>query len=179
MSIAEFPTATLATPLPPLPRPEHLSPPALARIAGVLATRESLWRPIIRFRREGRWFARVGGGEGWEAWLLTWLPGQRTGLHGHGPSAGAFTVIRGRLQEAEALTPPVADQPIRLRRHEVDTGQGRSFAAGYVHDVSNSGRDRAVSLHVYAPALTSMTRYTLDEQEVLHGRTDERAGVDW
>lgn len=179
MPTAEISTEPRTAARPPLPRTEHLSPAALARIAEVLATRETLWRPVIRFRHESRWFARVAGGEGWEAWLLTWLPDQGTGLHGHGPSSGAYTVIRGRLSEAEAVEPPVTGRLVRLRRHEVDSGGGRAFAAGYVHDVANPGPDRAVSLHVYAPALTSMTRYTVDETGILRGSADERAGVDW
>ena len=32
-------------------------------------------------------------------WLLSWLPGQGTGLHDHGGSAGAFAVVRGTLHE--------------------------------------------------------------------------------
>ena len=42
----------------------------------------------------------------YEAWLLTWLPGQSTGLHDHGGSAGAFTVLSGVVEES--TLPPAA-----------------------------------------------------------------------
>src|SRR3712207_8332217 len=35
-----------------------------------------------------------------QVWLLSWLPGQGTGLHDHGGSAGALAVVRGTLSEA-------------------------------------------------------------------------------
>jgi hypothetical protein len=47
-----------------------------------------------------------------------------------------------------------------------------------VHRVVNAGSVPAVSLHVYAPALTRMTRYAIE-----HGRRQvlavEQAGRDW
>jgi hypothetical protein len=47
-----------------------------------------------------------------------------------------------------------------------------------VHRMTNAGTVPAVSLHVYSPALTSMTRYTL-ERGALRGVAVERAGQDW
>src|SRR5438105_2039123 len=35
----------------------------------------------------------------WELRLLCWRPGQGTSLHGHGPAACAFTVLRGTASE--------------------------------------------------------------------------------
>ncbi len=45
--------------------------------------------------RQERWLALV-------VWLLSWLPGQRTGFHDHGSSGGAFTVVQGCLRERAA-----------------------------------------------------------------------------
>ncbi len=164
---------------PPLPRTAPRSPAALAEIAQVLATRDALWRPVVHFDPHDRWYTRVAGGEGWEAWLLTWTPGQTTALHGHGRSAGAFTVLQGVLTETEALDAPVIGQPLRTRRHVLTMGQHRAFATGYVHEVANAGVENAVSLHVYGPALTSMTRYALDREGLLRETADERVGADW
>ena len=39
-----------------------------------------------------------------EVWLLSWLPGQRTGFHDHGESVGAFTVARTMLFELSRIS---------------------------------------------------------------------------
>jgi hypothetical protein len=47
-----------------------------------------------------------------------------------------------------------------------------------VHRVSNVATSPAVSLHVYAPALTTMTRYALTDTG-LHVLGVEQTGVNW
>src|SRR5437868_4917682 len=42
----------------------------------------------------------VANGEKWELRLLCWRPRQTSSLHGHGPAACAFRVIRGSATEA-------------------------------------------------------------------------------
>lgn len=144
-------------PLPTLTRGRR-SPSALAELVLVLATRESLWRPVVRFRAHERWFTRFAGGEGWEAWLHTWLPGQGIGEHDHGSSVGAFTVLRGRLTETEFLDPLGPDDPAPIQVRDVHVGEHRAFGLGSRHGVANTGTGRAVSLHVYAPGLVSVPR---------------------
>jgi predicted metal-dependent enzyme (double-stranded beta helix superfamily) len=109
-----------------------------------------------------------------EAWLLTWLPGQSTGLHDHGGSAGAFAVLDGVLDE----TVLVPDEHSMARRNRpYAAGEIRGFGRHHVHDVAPAGGP-AVSLHVYAPALIGMTRYVL-EDGALVPLASERAGSDW
>ena len=60
---------------------------------------QALWRPLVRFDPAQRVHTRLDSGPGWEAWLLTWLPGQGTQIHDHGGSAGAFVVVDGCLTE--------------------------------------------------------------------------------
>jgi predicted metal-dependent enzyme (double-stranded beta helix superfamily) len=144
-----------------------------ARIAAELALREQLWRPHVRFRHP-RHYTRLLARPGWEAWLLTWLPGQSTGLHDHGGSAGAFAVLEGVLEET-VLTGG-ADALVR-RSRPYTSGQVRRFGSHHVHDVAPADAP-AVSLHVYAPALTGMTRYALDGGR-LSPLATERAGADW
>jgi hypothetical protein len=43
-----------------------------------------------------RWFVRLRCDEESEVWLVSWVPGESTGLHGHGESVGALTVISAR-----------------------------------------------------------------------------------
>jgi hypothetical protein len=140
------------------------------------------WEPQIQFRAEERWFARLpvgdllGGDHGpVEVWLLTWLPGQRTGLHDHGGSAGAFGVVRGALSED---TVGLRDGRPALRTRVVRDGERRPFGPRHLHDVVNAGTEPAVSVHVYAPGLTRMTRYEWSPEGPVITAVD-RAGADW
>ena len=143
------------------------------RLAAELAAREQLWRPHVRFSHP-RHYTRLLARPGWDAWLLTWLPAQATGLHDHGGSAGAFAVLDGELHET--LLVPDGDRVARgVRRYA--RGEVRGFGVRHVHEVS-AGRGSAVSLHVYAPALTRMTRYDLEDGRLVT-LASERAGADW
>jgi mannose-6-phosphate isomerase-like protein (cupin superfamily) len=126
------------------------------------------WPHPPRFDATTRWYARLGAAPDHEAWLLTWLPGQETGWHDHGGSAGAFLVVSGRLREDTA---PAGGRIL-------GPGAGRRFGQHHVHRVRNDWLEPAVSIHVYAPALTSMTRYEL-VGGALRVRAVERAGADW
>src|SRR3954470_1356597 len=148
-----------------------------ARIAAELALREQLWRPHVRFRQP-RHYTRLVARPGWEAWLLTWLPGQSTGLHDHGGSAGAFAVLEGTLEESVAVPDRQHDTPrVTMRARAYGAAALRSFGAHHIHDVE-ARQAPSVSLHVYAPALIVMTRCTL-EDGVLVALAPERAGADW
>jgi hypothetical protein len=161
-------------PLPVLPSP---TPSGLADIARVLAQRDGVWASLVRFDPAERFVTRIAAERGWEAWLLTWLPGQSTGLHDHGGSAGAFVTLQGILDEV-AVTPRRAGPGQRSVRTRVTARQVRSFGRHHVHNVVNSGSVPAVSLHVYAPVLASMTRYELRDGR-LQVTSRERAGQDW
>jgi predicted metal-dependent enzyme (double-stranded beta helix superfamily) len=161
-----------------LPTLRRTTPGALFHLAGQLARRADLWRPHVQFAQHTRHSVRVAVTEAYEAWLLTWLPGQSTGLHDHGGSAGAFTVLEGEVDEA-ALAPPRRHAPAALVHRTLVAGRVRAFGDGYVHDVINTGRRPAVSLHVYAPALDTMRRFVLDDLGVPRVVSVEREGVDW
>lgn len=127
------------------PAPEH--PGTVAGYAGLvraLAADHSAWAPLVRYDPTLRWYHRLRTGPGYEVWLLSWLPGQGSGRHDHGPSSGVFGVLAGELTEhgngSRVLRP----------------GTVRVFAPGYVHEVVNDGLEPVVSVHVYAPGLTEM-----------------------
>ncbi|WP_250638187.1 hypothetical protein [Rhodococcus sp. WB1] len=65
------------------------------------------WMPIVRFDEQQRWYTRLAVADNHEVWLLSWLPGQRTEIHDHGDSAGAFAVAQGVLTETTVCTPAV------------------------------------------------------------------------
>lgn len=129
----------------PLPVLLESTPAALAQLACVLATRVELWRPVLQLDPDRRWYARVAGGEGWEAWLHTWLPGQTTGPHRHDGAAGAFTVLSGELEER---LPRAGGGSRRYRSPDV-----RAFDRDHEHELVGTGSGAAASLHVYAPPL--------------------------
>ena len=79
-----------------------LSQARLRQVVQGLAAREHEWLGRVRYDPGRRWYQRLTCDDDHEVWLLSWLPGQRTGFHDHGESAGAFTVARGTLRERTA-----------------------------------------------------------------------------
>jgi len=90
-------------------------------------------------------------------WLLSWVPGQGSGLHDHGGSSGVLTVLDGALTErTERGTRALGAGSVGVPPLERSREWGRVFAPGYVHEVTNDSLEPAVSLHVYYPGLTEM-----------------------
>jgi hypothetical protein len=148
------------------PRHDHLA------FARELAARPEDWPFAPRFNPAHRWYHQLVADPVAEAWLLTWLPGQGTDLHDHGGSAGAFVVVSGTLTEQTVVGSG------RLADTRLAAGAGRRFGPHHVHRITNHGARPAISLHVYGPALTSMTRYHLADRG-LEVTAVERAGEDW
>jgi predicted metal-dependent enzyme (double-stranded beta helix superfamily) len=141
-------------------------------VRAVVAAPES-WRSIVRFSSDYRWFRRLALADDYEIWLLTWLPGQRTGFHDHGDACGAFAVARGELRESLA-----ARDRSRVRHRTAGAGSVTSFGGQHLHEVSNASAAPAVSVHAYSPPLAAMRRYELTDSGLRLIRT-ERAEVDW
>jgi predicted metal-dependent enzyme (double-stranded beta helix superfamily) len=120
-----------------------------ARIAAEFARDKESWAHLLRYDPDERYTALVASTDRFEVWLMSWLPGQTTGLHDHDGAAGAFTVLTGVVQErvlkgaAEVL-------------HSVSRRQTRVFGPDYVHQVSNIGEDPAVTIHVFRPSRGTM-----------------------
>lgn len=149
-------------------RPDHL---AIARDYAA----EDRWPVAPRFDPVDRWYRRLAVHDEHEVWLLTWLPGQGTDLHDHGGSAGAFQVHAGTLTED---TVSVAGGVPRITARELGEGAGRRFGSRHIHRITNRSTRPAVSVHVYGPALTTMTRYRIGPAG-LSVVTVEQAGVQW
>src|SRR6266513_3868760 len=77
----------------------RLSRAQLSEIAAGTAARTDHWRDLVRYDPARRWYRRLELTQEYEVWLLSWQPGQGTGFHDHGGSAGAFAVALGELQE--------------------------------------------------------------------------------
>jgi predicted metal-dependent enzyme (double-stranded beta helix superfamily) len=143
-------------------------------VAARYAAAPEQWPAAPRFNPADRWYHRLAVADDHEVWLLTWLPGQGTDLHDHGGSSGAFLVFDGTLTEETVAD----DGPPRAVTRELGEGAGRRFGARHIHRVTNRSTRPAISIHVYGPALTTMTRYRLAPQG-LQVRTVEAAGVQW
>ncbi|MDG9692921.1 cysteine dioxygenase family protein [Streptomyces sp. DH17] len=129
---------------------EH--PATVAEFAGLvrsLAADPSAWRRLVRYDATTRWYHRLRTGPGYEVWLLSWLPGQGSGRHDHGPSSGVWTVLEGTLTEH-------TERGTRALR----PGTQKVFAPGHAHEVVNDTLEPAVSLHVYFPGLTDMPMHS-------------------
>jgi predicted metal-dependent enzyme (double-stranded beta helix superfamily) len=147
-----------------------ISPGRLAQIVRRTAERPELWRPLVRFEADQRYYARLAEGDEHEVWLLTWLPGQQTGFHDHGDSCGAFMVASGALTEQAA-----ADGRPEPRSRKLRPGAVRSFGTRYVHDVRNDAIEPAVSIHAYSPPLSSMRRFEVTTGGRLSVAVEERS----
>ena len=135
-----------------------LGPRQLADVVQRLAASPADWIARVRLNPAGRWYERIHLDDSHEVWVISWLPGQATGFHDHGGSAGAFAVVWGTLMErrlAAVTTGQVVAKP-------VGAGGSRAFGPRYIHDVRNAAASAvAVSVHAYSPPLPEMTRYDL------------------
>ncbi|WP_033818607.1 cysteine dioxygenase family protein [Kitasatospora sp. MBT63] len=152
MSVVSLQPAPAGTARPPRP----LTPDALRAVVRDLAERPEEWIHRVRLASGDRWYERLAADRDHEVWLISWLPGQSTGFHDHGDSAGAFTVALGELEELSLAGP---DQGLLIRR--LAPGAVRTFGPDYLHDVRNSAAGPAVTIHAYSPPLSGMSRYDL------------------
>lgn len=160
-----------------------------AGLAVTLAAAAGSWLHLVEYRAAGRWthlLPTAGAAELLDAslhgeladaqvWLLSWLPEQGTPLHDHGTSAGAFAVVSGTLTERVVVA---GRNGVRESTDHLDPGRVRHFGPHYVHQVTNTGAEPAVSVHVYTPGLSWMNTYAVDGGALRRTGT-ERAGVDW
>ncbi|HEX2301677.1 MAG TPA: cysteine dioxygenase family protein [Pseudonocardiaceae bacterium] len=152
------------------------APGTPASLAMALAAHPERWRPLVDYRSDTRWYRLLERTSRHEVWLLSWLPGQGTALHDHGPASGAFAVAAGALTE-RVIAARKSGAPVEVAR-TLEVGRSRVFGPHYIHQVSNTGTVPAVSVHVYTPALTTMNTYRLEPSELLYLGV-EQAGVNW
>jgi hypothetical protein len=126
-------------------------------LATALAACPAAWAPFAVHDADHRVHVRLAAGAGWEAYLITWPSGHGVELHDHGASRGAVAVVAGSLVELVAR--PDARHAERIVRQRIGAGTVRPVPPGRIHDVVNAGRFPATSIHVYGPALETMTFY--------------------
>lgn len=148
----------------------RFSPSQLLRTARLFATDPELPNLVDLHSPERQWH-RLDATKHLEIWLLGWPAAATTGWHDHHESSGAFLTVEGVLSEQVWLR----NEP---EERLLFADDGRTFGPRHVHHVANAGDTPALSVHVYSPALTHLTRYA-----VLDGRLEatgvEKAGEDW
>jgi len=159
------PTQTLGS-----PGIDRFSPAQLLRTARLFASNPDLASLVDHQSGERRWL-ELDSSPYLQIWLLSWPVGTETGWHDHGESAGAFLTVSGTLREQSAPGRGRSDRTLTA-------GEGRPFGPNHVHCVSNAGLELALSVHLYTPRLTSMTRYAVTPAG-LRATGIDRVGVDW
>lgn len=153
---------------------QRLSSSGLAALAQAAAARHD-WAGQVRYEQDERWYQRLEQGDNHEVWLLSWLPGQRTGFHDHCGSAGAFAVVQGELREYTTAGGRGTGMPAGS---SFAAGRVRSFGPAHVHEVVNRSAGPAVSIHAYSPPLAGMRRYELTSGGLVLAAV-ETAGERW
>ncbi len=103
---------------------------------------------------------RVLSTDDYDVWLLRWPAGTAVTPHDHGPSVGAFCVVRGSLVEMRWQDGQPAPRA-------VGPAETVTVGRGVVHDVIGV-TDGSLSVHVYSPPLSLMNYYD-DSGAVLVG----------
>lgn len=132
---------------------DRFSSAQLLRTARLFASDPELPNLVDHQSAERRW-VELDSSPYLQIWLLSWPVGTDTGWHDHGPSAGAFLTVSGTLREQTQHGHRRVDRTLIA-------GEGRSFGPKHIHLVANVGLETALSVHLYTPRLTSMTRYAV------------------
>lgn len=147
-------------------RVQALTTRELSALVRQLAAAPDVWLPRLRLPvPRQRWWTRLSSDPAVDVWLLSWLPGHATDLHDHGPSAAAFAVVRGELNEVRI---GAGGRYVTVPRRP---GSATALDVGVIHDVRGAGSRPAVSIHAYSPPLTQMTYYEIDRAGRLRARS--------
>jgi cysteine dioxygenase len=146
------------------------APPAFeelsALLGGVEVTAEEL-RPYVSFKEGTYARHRVHLGEHAEVLVLCWRPGQRTPIHDHAGSYGAVRVLRGVMWETIFELGGEGGGLAYSSSREWTPGHVTGADVPDIHQLGNpdvSGQD-LVTLHLYAPPLTSLNVYKVGRRE--------------
>ena len=157
-----------STPSPVAASSGFQSPTALLAMARRLALWAPSWPGMQRPAR--RHWDLMAASDLFEAWVIAWPPGGAIELHDHGGSAGAVVVVAGELIETTRRVGAFGETSPSSPK-AVGVGGSISFGGHHIHDVVNSGDAPAISVHVYAPRLNSMTYYRMADRRLEAGAT--------
>jgi len=116
---------------------------------------------FVSIKLDGYSRRRVARTETFEILVMTWLPGQGNVAHDHAGSVSAFKILRGTGDEtryAQAVD-SLVDAVGTRQLHEGEVGID---AGDVIHAVCNERTgEPLVSVHVYAPPVRELRRFTL------------------
>src|SRR5262245_33956448 len=72
---------------------------ALEKLVTRIAARPDLWRPLVVVDSERRRYELLYEDRRVDIWVLSWMPGQRTGFHDHDRSGVGLVCVQGELLE--------------------------------------------------------------------------------
>jgi quercetin dioxygenase-like cupin family protein len=144
--MSHAPTHTLGS-----PGIDRFSPAQLLRTARLFASDPELPSLVDHHCGERRW-VELDSSPYLQIWLHSWPAGTETGWHDHDESAGAFLTVSGILSEQ------TNHEDGRMEKTFIG-GEGRPFAPGHAHNLSNVGHDTALSVHLFTPRRTRTPRY--------------------
>jgi uncharacterized NAD(P)/FAD-binding protein YdhS/predicted metal-dependent enzyme (double-stranded beta helix superfamily) len=134
------------------------------QVTAILARADLTFHDVDAFvttKLEGYSRRRVARTEAFEMLVMTWLPGQGSGAHDHADSVSAFKMLRGTAEETryaqavDTLVDPVGTRQLREGEVGIDPGN-------VIHAVRNEqDGGLLVSVHVYAPPIRELRRFTL------------------
>jgi predicted metal-dependent enzyme (double-stranded beta helix superfamily) len=125
-----------------------LSVTALAQLVRRIANRPDLWRPLVVVDRDRRRYELLYDDDHVDIWVLSWMPGQRTGFHDHDRSCVGLVCAQGELDGGSLAIGADAEMT------RMTPGIARSGPGGYIHAVAHHAGAPAVSIHAYSPPLT-------------------------
>jgi predicted metal-dependent enzyme (double-stranded beta helix superfamily) len=139
-----------------LDEPGELQVEALEELVRRLADRPDLWQPLVVVDSDRRRYELLYEDERVDIWVLSWMPGQKTGFHDHDLSRVGLACVRGELDEASLAIGSEA------RTVRMTPGVSRSGPGGYIHAVVHRAGEPAVSVHAYSPPLYRVGQYRRD-----------------
>ncbi|WP_037079391.1 cysteine dioxygenase [Pseudonocardia spinosispora] len=148
--------------------PTSLALPELRGLTRRIADEVRAGLHTVHVDPEQRWYQLLSSDGYVDVWLISWAREQTAELHDHAGSLGALTVVRGALTEQRWV--PASAQ---LRTRSLRAGTSVGFPPGYVHDVTNTAVEPAVSVHAYSPPLTAMSYYQVEPGGLLRRTRSE------
>jgi predicted metal-dependent enzyme (double-stranded beta helix superfamily) len=138
-----------------------LDRPELIELVERLAASPEDWRHLVRHQRDARTYEQLHRDDHVAVWLICWMNDHDTGFHDHDLSAGALSVVRGKVREERLV---LGGEPAS---RTLAAGQSLAFAASDIHRVSHAGSEPAVTLHAYSPPLWRMGAYDVSPDGTL------------
>ena len=145
-----------------LDEPGLLTAADLEQLVGRIARRPDLWQPLVVIDRDRRRYELLYEDDRVDIWVLSWMPGQRTGFHDHDRSDVALVCAQGELDEGRLAIDAEAET-VRMT-----PGVSRIGPAGYIHAVAHRAGEPAVSIHAYSPPLVCVGQYRRQPDGRLH-----------